>query len=400
MALSTRQPFAEIGSPRLQALSSAKNRQNAIAPSFSSPLKPTQVTGKRRAPSVFDEHDSENVDPSVFNSPTKKSKNIDGFSKPSKFALTTSPSKPSPASFASTPAIPSVRQSLSSPNTSTSTPILHSRGSPKHKRIGLLSKRRASSSPFRRIDPPTFTHPSSSPALPFSIDAALKGTLPSYTPKSTTANNAACSLLDDPMPKGWFFAIHEDSPEQEASNILQHSASILDISSDDDAETKKANEASERGKENIPPEDFVLAQPRHTADSGVEVEVEHVKFPRLRKLAQDAMDEDRKPLADLPAKEFYGEGVGAGEWGTVEGRVERGSGLKREFEFSCVTMEKGGVGEVDAAVETADIEDTIPVFVDGEVGRESEGPREEQLPAPIVEAPVETCDVAAVVAAP
>lgn len=28
MALSTRQPFAELGTPRLQALSSAKNRQN------------------------------------------------------------------------------------------------------------------------------------------------------------------------------------------------------------------------------------------------------------------------------------------------------------------------------------------------------------------------------------
>lgn len=295
---------------------------------------------------MFEDDDSENIDPSIFNSPTKKSKTSDGFSKPSKFSLVSSPSKPSPALTAS-PSIPSVRKALSSPNTTNSTPINLSRGSPKHKRIGAISKRRVSSSPFRRVDPPSFSH--SSPALPFSIDAALSGTIPNYTPKSAIATPVATpnhsSTLDESMPKSWFFEIHEDSPEQEAANLMEHSASVLDISSDDDCETKRRNEELERGKENIPPPDFHLAQPR-AAQSADAMEMsdatptEHVKLPRLRKIAQDAMDEDRKPLSDLHAADFYGEGLDASSYVTVDAGIEKPSSLSKEFDFSCPTPEK------------------------------------------------------------
>ena len=44
------------------------------------------------------------------------------------------------------------------------------------------------------------------------------------------------------MPNSWFFEIYEDTPEQEASNMMQHSASVLDISSEDDAATKALGE--------------------------------------------------------------------------------------------------------------------------------------------------------------
>ena len=62
------------------------------------------------------------------------------------------------------------------------------------------------------------------------------------------------------MPKGWFFAIHEDSPEEEAANIMAHNTGVLDISSDDDCMTKKRNEERERGKENIPPPDHDVSR--------------------------------------------------------------------------------------------------------------------------------------------
>ncbi|KAF1847914.1 uncharacterized protein K460DRAFT_403229 [Cucurbitaria berberidis CBS 394.84] len=386
MATFTRQPFAEIGAPRLQALQSAKNRQNAIAPNFASPLKPTTTpsTGKRqRAPDIYEDGDAENLDPSLFNSPTKKSKfsSDAGFVKPAAFSLfTTSPVQPSP--------VPTIRKALSSPSTTKSTPITNSRGSPKHKRIHAISKhRRASSSPFRRVDPPSFNQ--SSPALPFSIDAALSGTIQGYTPKpavtatpiSAPAPAQHVSTLDESMPKGWFFEIHEDTPEQEAANLMEHSASVLDISSDDDVETKKRNQDLERGKENIPPPDFFVAQPRVQAleAEGVEAELqieEPAKRPRLRQFVQDAMDEDRRPLGDLPPSEFYGEGCDASSYVTVDTGIEKPSSLSRECDFnSCPTPEKGKIEEEEAVeVEAAPpaTEDTVPetaedivVHVDG-----------------------------------
>lgn len=349
---------------------------------FASPLKPSPAasTGKRaRGPAIFEDDDSENVDPAIFNSPTKKSKILDGFAKPSRFSLQTSPAPAKRAEpLTASPSVPSVRKALSSPNTAASTPISHSRGSPKHKRIGVLSKRRASTSPFRRVDPPSFsTH--TSPALPFSIDAALSGSIPNYTPKSTTtptpapAPVASLSHVEDSMPKAWFFEIHEDTPEQEAANLMEHSAAVLDISSDDDVETKKRNEELERGKENIPPPDFALAQP-HSSSASTEEQATPdagVKMPRLREVKQDAMDEDRKPLGDLPAAEFYGEGCDKDSYVTVDAGIQKPSGLSKECDFNdCATPEKpkekpATLPQLDEVVEKD--EDAITIYADENV---------------------------------
>ncbi|KAH7396158.1 hypothetical protein BKA66DRAFT_566663 [Pyrenochaeta sp. MPI-SDFR-AT-0127] len=383
MATFTRQPFAELGTPRLQALQSSKNRQNAISPNFASPsLKPTPTpsTGKRqRAPEIFEDVESENMDPSVFSSPTKKSKMSSdaGFVKPAKFSLFTSPAAPRISTVNASPAVPSIRKALSSPSTANSTPITSSRGSPKHKRIHAISKhRRASSSPFRRVDPPSFSQ--SSPVLPFSIDAALSGTIQGYTPKpAVTATPVSApvqhvSTLEDSMPKGWFFEIHEDTPEQEAANLMEHSASVLDISSDDDAETKQKNEDLERGKENIPPPDFLAAQHRARTDAdAMDTELqadvqpdEPVKRPRLRQLVQDAMDEDRKPLGDLAPSEFYGEGCDASSYVTVDTGIEKPSSLSKEFDFSCSTPEKSHEEREELVEEPAAAETTVPEVED------------------------------------
>ncbi|KAF9691362.1 hypothetical protein EKO04_010582 [Ascochyta lentis] len=355
MTTLARQPFGEISTPRLQALGSSKNRQNARspstpnAPSFACPLKPsaTSSAGKRqREPEIFDDDDCENADPAAFTSPTKKSRTSShGFVKPARFSMLASPARSTvslTASPATTTSTTSIRKSLSSPTTAKSTPISHSRGSPKNKRLHAVSKRRASTSPYRRVDPPSF----SQSALPFSIDAALSGTISNYTPKSTltatvTATPAPApqpaSALDESMPNAWFFDIHEDTPEQEAANLMEHSASVLDISSDDDAETKAKNEHLLRGKENVPPPDFALSQPRtasaNTIDDGEETEIEEpVKRPRLRNFAQDAMDEDRRPLGDLPPRDFYGAGCDASSYVTVDTGMVRPSRLSKEVD--------------------------------------------------------------------
>lgn len=76
------------------------------------------------------------------------------------------------------------------------------------------------------------------------------------------------------MPRSWDFAIHVDGPQEEMTNLMQHSAGLLAIRDDDeDADmrdkfgrrlglapagagtgvSKKARLVEERGKENIPP---------------------------------------------------------------------------------------------------------------------------------------------------
>lgn len=145
------------------------------------------------------------------------------------------------------------------------------------------------------------------------------------------------------MPKGWFFEIHEDTPEQEAANLMTHSATVLDISSDDDAETKARNEELSKGKENIPPPDFALVQPRtasaNTLDDGEETEIEEpVKRSHIRKsVSQDAMDEDRKPLGDLKPSEFYADGCDASSYVTVDAGIERPSRLSREVDVESTS---------------------------------------------------------------
>jgi hypothetical protein len=186
------------------------------------------------------------------------------------------------------------------------------------------------------------------------------------------------------MPKGWFFEIHEDTPEQEAANLMEHSASVLDISSDDDVATKQRNESEERGKENIPPLDFLLSQPRvRSMSEETEIEViEPVKRPRLRKIVQDAMDEDRRPLGDLVTSDFYGEGCDASSYVTVDAGIEKPSSLSKEFDFSSED------GENEKPREIAFVEEAVAEVV---------AAQDEENVAPAAEPVVEELVVEAVV---
>lgn len=354
-----RQPFAVLDSPRLHNLASAKNRQNCKLPSqlarapaccahpsaaipFSSPsAKKLQLSPSKRrhTPAAFDDDvDGENVDPALLNSPTKRSKALDGTPKKvPKFILSADSVPASSSSHSARRSTP--LSSIEKPRTASvpaKPPISTSRGSPKHKRVGLLSKRQTT-----RIDPPAFAaNPRrSSCGLPFSIDAALSGSIPKYAPSPKVAKPKPATTLDEAMPQGWFFEIHEDSPEQEATNMMEHSALILDISSDDDCDTRAENESRERGKENIPPPDYYLSSnSRSTSVSDSDVASEPSK-PRKhrRSLDKDAMEEDRCPLSDLPTSEYFGEGLDANSHVVIDGTApEKSSSLSKECTFDDI----------------------------------------------------------------
>ncbi|KAH7318112.1 hypothetical protein B0I35DRAFT_431347 [Stachybotrys elegans] len=273
MATLSRQPFAPLDGARLQTLTSLKNKQNAL------PAQPS--AGKRKA-ELLD--DSENVDPLLFAKRSKGSSPSSGdLFKPSAFILTSkslsatnSPATPETTSLLTSPtktATPRRTLQPKSPVSRLSTnftkPLTNSapagRSPTRGKRSGILNRRR--SGPYSRVDPPSFNLGlgTSAGAAPFSLDAALKGTIPSYGIRQAApaiaplpAKDNYLDLHQTDMKASWFFDIHEDTPEQDMTNLLQHSTCVLDISSDEESEQRANRERAEgRDKENIPPVDDV-----------------------------------------------------------------------------------------------------------------------------------------------
>lgn len=250
----------------------------------------TPSTLKRHAPADFDDVDSENIDPLIFSSPSKKGRAFD-------FDATKYNDAPL---FASPPAQPTQyveRAQAAGQKRKAEESVIPTAGikrrpepssapapagrSPKHKRIGILSRRRMTTNPFTRVNPPSSAVGSAN-GLPFSIDAALAGTIPKYKSKPKPT-----------LGKGWQFDIHEDTPDELLTNMLGHSTTTLDISDDESSSSK----GDKDNKENIPPIDGPAAV---------------VSASQVTATRRDLMtDETREPLGDLDAKDFYAEGCDA-----------------------------------------------------------------------------------------
>jgi len=297
--------------------------------SLTSPIAlPSLNTPVKRKAAIF-EDDAENVDPVIFLSP-KRSKCPDSSSskdsalKPANFLLTkaTTPlssgfssltptaSARRPASTARYPA-PRINTEISKPS-----PLSAPAGrSPTRKRIGILNRRRTGS-PFAHIDPPKF---GASNGLRFSIDAALSGTIPGYGARRRQTSAASArekklpvSLHQPESKRSWFFDIHEDTDEELATNLMEHSTCTLDISSDEESRLARMND--ERGKENVPPLDDIsqtrtnLSGPTQSEFSIADVKANVHAARHQRQLEEGAIEIDRRPLSEMAAEDFYGEG--------------------------------------------------------------------------------------------
>lgn len=318
----------------------------------SSPTSPS----KRKATAFESDDDSENVDPLFFESP-KRSKAVDGakdtFSKPITYFLTKAPPSPTEAALTS-PLKPTksisqrkiIQPRSQTPKVTTSvpksTPLTAPAGrSPTRKRVGILNNRRRTSTPITRVDPPKFS--TSKPSgLGFSIDAALSGTIPSYgarqlqrqalssksiaTPSSRSQvshKEVPASLHVSESKSSWFFQIHEDTEEELATNLMEHSTCTLDISSDEESLTRMRNE---RGKENVPPLDDI-SQTRTSLTAFAsgssasvsmsrrdEMDIREMKMrikmqqKKRREMEEGAIDVDRSPLGEMRKEDFYAEG--------------------------------------------------------------------------------------------
>lgn len=274
---------------------------------------------KRKAASFDDDNDAENVDPVIFLSP-KRSKCPDGSSKDSVKPVNFFLSRPPPSSMDNLtslkPTMTSPRRPVLSPRSpltklstsiSKSSPLSAPAGrSPTRKRVGILNRRRTAS-PFTRVDPPKL----GGSGLGFSIDAALSGTIPSYGARQRKEKEIPTTLHEDTRDS-WLFDIHEDTADELATNLMEHSTCTLDISSDEES---AARTRDERGKENIPPMDDI-SQTRTQISEHVDASLStadvkaraRVSSRRRRELDEGAIEVDRSPLGEMPAEDFYAEG--------------------------------------------------------------------------------------------
>lgn len=114
-------------------------------------------------------------------------------------------------------------------------------------------------------------------ARPFSLASALARSKPKPAPK---------------VPDAWCFDIHVDTEQDEMTNMMHHSTTVLDISDDEGKAT------SSRGKENIPPNEL-----------GLEIPLSHQATATAAPARSSV--EDRAPLGDLNAADYYPEGCNA-----------------------------------------------------------------------------------------
>lgn len=111
------------------------------------------------------------------------------------------------------------------------------------------------------------------------------------------------------MPKNWFFDIYEDTEEEEAANLMEHSTLTLDLSSDEESSKSLKDD---KGKENMPPEDYDAPTASRPAAEPAVAAPKRVKKTDLirRKVESDKMDDgERSPLSDLETDSFIPEGL-------------------------------------------------------------------------------------------
>ncbi|EKV10849.1 hypothetical protein PDIG_53370 [Penicillium digitatum PHI26] len=244
--------------------------------------------------SIFVDADSENINPARFSSKRKRTVEDDEDQSVSKPIKTSRMALSTRINISPRLLTPSKISSITTPK---SAPIL--------KPAGRSPSPKSSKSATRRsliAKPRSEHHSKRGVARPFSLASVLAH---STTPKPAPAPKA---------PASWCFEIHEDTEQEEMTNLMQHSTTVLDISDDEGKSDPRT-----RGKENIPPHELGVEVPR-TRQSAATI-------PAARKLPK--IDEPRAPLGELNAAEYYAEDCNAFSYTVVYDKEEHAPEFKK-----------------------------------------------------------------------
>ncbi|KAL8955091.1 MAG: hypothetical protein Q9193_006915 [Seirophora villosa] len=222
----------------------------------------------KRSFDAYDDADQENVDPDTHQVLGKKAKGSTG-----------APVKPHAPKFTLTTVTESAKITRATlgvkPRVEGSAPKLDlAPGSSKVKPTGIAARARQSAKRVVRVGP-----------------FVSNGHVPSTAPVSVggETQHASTPRVGKKTRKAWEFVIREDTPDEELTNLMEHSTHTLDIS--DDENRGKFRDDSD--KENIPPPGCPASAVRPVG-------------------RRDLMtDEVRTPLGKLNAAEYYAAGYDA-----------------------------------------------------------------------------------------
>ncbi|KAI5799287.1 hypothetical protein DFH27DRAFT_89864 [Peziza echinospora] len=100
-----------------------------------------------------------------------------------------------------------------------------------------------------------------------------------------------------PLPASWKFDIYEDTPDEMMQNLMEHSATVLDISDHSDDEKCRHDEVAYRGKENISPE--------RLAEIMAQREDMELDFKIVVPSSKKTMKEKRNALGEIDIEVLY-----------------------------------------------------------------------------------------------
>jgi len=136
----------------------------------------------------------------------------------------------------------------------------------------------------------------------------------STTPTRPEVHEPEVPIISN-MPANWSFEIYEDSPEEEAANLMEHSTLVLDLSSDEKATKAKYED---RGKENTPPDGYEpsyasrpspITTTESTEQEGSSTPTRVKKTDLIRRKTREMDDGVRSALSELDAEPFFPEGL-------------------------------------------------------------------------------------------
>lgn len=256
---------------------------------------------------MYDNEDQENVDPVTLVGSGKKARGLDGEAiKPRhvpQFDLTTVKDSAVPESTKIARSTLGVK-----PRTSASA-----------KPSGLASRHRRGGMRLVRASPHAEGAANAPAAADMPVSLPVNGILmtTAKTTNSSVKDRLASLRTGHKSRKGQDFTIYEDTPFDEMSNLMQHSAHTLDISDDE----KCGKFWDDSDKENVPPPGCPSSAVRSVARRDMMTEEVRSPLTHLETSLYYAAGCDAKSVIDAPQEALPGSELLDLEFGSIDGEL-------------------------------------------------------------------------------
>ncbi|KAL8829405.1 MAG: hypothetical protein Q9170_006180 [Blastenia crenularia] len=309
-----RRALGELSSTRSNKLAMTKHLQTVVIPGKAStnyevPSCNFNFSSKvKRTFDTYDNEDQENVDPEALLTSGKKVKGFDGQAvKPraAHFSLVTADKPIATESSKIARSTLGVKPRSGQPSTK-----LEFGGDPnKTKYAGIAARSRMAGKRVVRVGP-----------------YVANGHVPLSTGGNTSLveKTAVKPHIGKKSRKRWDFTIHEDTPDEELTNLMEHSTCTLDISDDEN----RGKFRDDRDKENIPPPGCPVSTIHPIGRRDMMTDGVRSPLGKLNTADYYAPGCDASSVIDSPQEELSGSEPVNLEFGSIDGQIHGDTNAK------------------------------------------------------------------------